>query len=171
MIRSQIIIDDISDHLPTCTVLENVNIGMKDKKKILSRKLNNSAITLMCNDLRSLNWDSYLEVQCSDDTNVNNVFDCVHNRICDSVNRHAPLKEKTVTGGKFKNEPWLTQGIRHSSQKLKKLYKLSLEKGSDPSVCEGYVLYRNCLNRVKIACKIQYFKSYCQTYKNNTKYW
>ena len=26
MLRSQIIIDDISDHLPTCVVLENVNI-------------------------------------------------------------------------------------------------------------------------------------------------
>lgn len=36
MVHSQIIVDDISDHLPTCVVLENINIGTKDKKQIVT---------------------------------------------------------------------------------------------------------------------------------------
>ena len=35
-LRSQILINDISDHLPTCTVIENVNIGSKEKRKIVT---------------------------------------------------------------------------------------------------------------------------------------
>ena len=46
-LKSQIIIDDISDHLPNCTILENVNMQMRDKKKILTRKINDKAITMI----------------------------------------------------------------------------------------------------------------------------
>ena len=39
MIRSQIIIDDISDHLQICVILENINIGAKERKRITTRKM------------------------------------------------------------------------------------------------------------------------------------
>ena len=78
------------------------------------------------------------------------------------------MKEKTVNIGKLKTEPWMITGIRRSSQKLKKFYKLYLKQGRDPCVRETYILYRNCLNKVKRACKVCYFKNHCQTYK---QYW
>ena len=64
--------------------------------------------------------------------------------MCDSVNKHVPMKEITVNIRKFKSEPWMMIGIKRSSQKFKKLYKLCLEQGRDSSVQETYVLYRNC---------------------------
>ena len=96
MIHSQIIIDDISDHLPTCVILENINIGVKDRKKIITRNMSKKAVNLICKDLNEVNWDSYISNNCSDTNNVNTVFNCVHNKICGSVNRYAPFKERTV---------------------------------------------------------------------------
>ena len=91
-LRSQILINDISDHLPTCTVLENVNIGLKEKRKIMTRNLTDKTINLIQNELQLINWDNYLETHCTDITNVDSVFNHVHNKICESVN----IKEKKL---------------------------------------------------------------------------
>ena len=112
MLRSQIIIDDISDHLPTCVILENINIGVKEKKKIVMRKMSKKAVNLICDELNKVNWDSYLLNNCSDTNNVNIVFSCIHNKICDSVNRYAPRKESTVQLQKCKSESWITNAIK-----------------------------------------------------------
>ena len=37
-LRSVILINDISDHLPTCTIFGNVNLGFKKKRKNLFSK-------------------------------------------------------------------------------------------------------------------------------------
>ena len=169
MTRSQIIIDDISDHLPTCVILENINIGVKERKKIITRKMSKKAINLICNDLNEVNWEWYISNDCNDNNNVNSVFNCIHTKICDSVNRHAPLKENTVKLRKFKSEPWITKGIKRSSMVLKNLYKKTLKEGCDDQIRETYILYRNCLNRIKRSCKMQYYQSKCNQYKNNTK--
>ena len=169
MTRSQIIIDDISDHLPTCVILENINIGVKERKKITTRKMSKKTINLICNDLNEVNWARYISNDCNDNDNVNSVFNCIHNKICDSVNRHAPLKEHTVKLRKFKSESWITKGIKRSSRVLKNLYKKTLKEGCDDQTRETYILYRNCLNRIKRTCKMQYFQSKCNQYKNNTK--
>ena len=112
MTCSQIIIDDISDHLPTCVILENINIGLKERKKIITRKMSKKAVNLIYNDLNEVNWDSYISNECSDTNNVNSVFNCIHSKMCDSVNGYAPLKEHTVKLRKFKSESWITNGIK-----------------------------------------------------------
>ena len=93
MIRSQIIIDDISDHLPTCVILENINIGAKERKRITTRIMSNSSINLIRKELGDVNWTSYISNYCNDSENVNTVFNCIHSKICDSVNKYAPLKK------------------------------------------------------------------------------
>ena len=97
------------------------------------------------------------------------VFNCIHNKICDTVNKYAPVKEKIVQMRKFKSESWITNGIKRTSRTLKSLYKKTLEIGNDQQTCETYVLYRNCLNHIKRSCKFQYFQSKCLQYKSNTK--
>ena len=142
MIRSQIIIDNISDHLPTCVIPENINIGVKERKRITMRKMSKRSINLICNDLSEVNWAWYISNNCNDSDNVNTVFNCIHNKICDSVNRHAPLKEHTVKIRNFKSESWITKGIKRSSMVLKKLYKKTLKEGCDDLTCETYVSLR-----------------------------
>ena len=131
--------------------------------------MSKKAINLICNDLNEVNWEWYISNDCNDSNNVNSVFNCIHTNICDSVNRHAPLKEHTVKLRKFKSESWITKGIKRSSMVLKNLYKKTLKEGCDDQTRETYILYRNCLNRIKRSCKMQYCQSKCNQYKNNTK--
>ena len=42
--------------------------------------------------------------------------------------------------GKLRHEPWMTSGLKRSSQKLKKLYKSYLKSGSTIDARETYVL-------------------------------
>ena len=155
MIRSQIIIDDISDHLPTCVILENINIGAKERKRITTRIMSKSSINLIRNELHDVNWASYISNYCNDSENVNTIFNCIHSKICDSVNKYAPLRECIVKIKKFKSESWITKGIKRSSIVLKNLYKKTLSVGCDDLMCKTYILYRNCLNRIKRTCKMQ----------------
>ena len=84
----------------------------------MTQNLTDKTINLIRNELQLINWDNYLETHCTDITNVDSVFNHVHNKICESVNKHAPIKEKTVNIGKPKREPWMTRGIKQSSQKF-----------------------------------------------------
>ena len=118
---------------------------------------------LIQKELQDINWSYYLETHCDNLCDVNCVSNIVHTKICDNINKHTPVKEITVNIGKLKNKPWMTPGIKHSSQKLKKLYKSYLKQGSTPDARETYVLYRNCLNKVKRSCKVRHFKNSCET--------
>ena len=120
-LKSQILINDISDHLPICTVIENVNIGVKEKRKIVTRKLTNGKLKLIQKELQDINWSNYLETHCNNLYDVNCVSNIVHTKICENINKHTPVKEITVNIGKLKNEPWMTPRIKRSSQKLKKI--------------------------------------------------
>ena len=86
----------------------------------MTQKLTDKTINLIQNELQFINWDNCLEILCTDTTNVDSVFNYVHNKICESVNKHAPMKIKIVNTSKLKSEPWMTSGIKHSSQKIKK---------------------------------------------------
>ena len=55
-LRSVILINDISDHLPTCTILENVKLGLKKKRKIYSRKITENNLSMIRNELSAINW-------------------------------------------------------------------------------------------------------------------
>ena len=129
-LRSQIIINDISDHLPICTVIENVNIGVKEKRKFVTRKITKHKMKLIQNELQCINWNNYLEKNCYDPNDVNCLTDSIHGKKCENIDKHAPLKEIIVNIGKLKSEPWMTPGLKRSSQKLKKLYRLYLKQGS-----------------------------------------
>ena len=168
-LKSQILINDISDHLPICTVIENINIGVKEKRKIVTRKITNGKLKLIQNELQFINWSNYLETHCDNPSDVNCITNVVHGQICENINKHVPLKEITVNIGKLKSKPWMTPGLKCSSQKLKKLYKLYLKQGSTPDTRETYVSYRNCLNKVKRYCKARHYKNSCETYKKQYK--
>ena len=112
-LRSKILINDISDHLPSCIVIENINIGSKDKK-IVTRKLNESKMKLIKKELQNVNWENCT----TKNGDINYLFENVHARICESINKHAPLREEIVNVGKLRHEPWMTSGLKRSSQKL-----------------------------------------------------
>ena len=168
-LRSVILINDISDHLPTCTILENVNLGKKKKKKIFSRKITKNSLSMIKNELSAINWETHLVRNGVNMTDVDSLFNCVHSKICNSIEKHAPVKERIVYEHCIKSEPWMTAGIKCSSRKLKSMYKATLKPSATINTRETYKLYRNCLNKLKRNCKAQYYKNHCKLYKKNTK--
>ena len=168
-LRSSILINDISDHLPICTILENANLGLKRKRKIMTHKITENSLNLIQNELLSVEWETYLPSKCTNTSNIDSMFNCVHDKICDSVNKHAPMKEKIVHECRLKSEPWMTLGIKRSSQKLRKMYKACLKPAVNSGIREAYILYRNCLNKLKRTCKLQYYRTHCEKYKKNTR--
>ena len=44
-----------------------------------------------------------------------------------------------------------------------------LKPGATKNTRETYILYRNCLNKLKRTCKVQYYKNHCKLYERNTK--
>ena len=168
-LRSVILINDISDHLPTCMILENVNLGKKKKRKIYSRKITENSLSMIRKELSAINWGTYLARNCVNMTDVDSLFNCVHGKICDSIDKNAPVKEKIVHEYAIKSEPWMTAGIKRSSKKLKTMYKAMLKPGATINTRETYKLYRNCLNKLKRTCKVQYYKNHCKLYKKNTR--
>ena len=121
------------------------------------------------NILADINWETYLTGNCANVSNVDSLFNCVHGKICDSIDKHAPVKQKIVHEHKIKSEPWMTVGIKRSLKKLKSMYKSMLKPGATINTRETYILYRNCLNKLKRTCKVQYYKNHCKLYKRNTK--
>ena len=104
-LRSVILINDISDHLPTCTILENVNLGLKKKKIIYSRKITENNLSMIRNELSAINWETYLAGNCANVSNVDSLFNCVYGKICDSIDKHAPVKKRLYMNIKSKVNP------------------------------------------------------------------
>ena len=155
-VSSYIIIDDMSDHLPIVMKLSDVQLAEKDKIVIESHDLRPKNVKLLKETINNHNWDELLSdvIPCNDQVRkvipqnvlVNDMFDRFHSKMLDMINEHVPLKVCTIISRKFRREPWLTNGFYMSIAKSKKLYKLSIRKGSTDSELEQYRHYRNCLN-------------------------
>ena len=161
-ITNRILIDDISDHLSTVTILENINYSVK-KKKITSRDTRSKQLKSPEKDL-TMKLNSVELIG-----NADKQFDTVHEIILNSLNKHCPIRDRLVSSSKIRREPWVTAGLIISSNKQRKLYQASIKHSAKPADVANYKNYRNILTKLKRTSKINYYKQKCQEYKNNTK--
>ena len=164
--QSTIIVDDLSDHLPCVTILENKINTKRSKKKIVSRDLRPKNITNLKQELQSLKY--------SEETtkNTNTYFEAFHSDLCKIIDKNCPIKEGMIPGHKFRNMPWLTSGLLKSMNRSKRLYQQHLSDPKDIQTEIKYKNYRNVLNKVKRAYKTKFYQEKCIEYKRNTtKLW
>ena len=100
-----LLIDDLSDHLPYLLSIENLDPDMNGFSTILSRKLTDTKMTNIKQDLASIDWSQLLSTK-SCQANYD-LFDTTMTNILD---KHAPILIKTQRE-KCKPEPWITKGI------------------------------------------------------------
>ena len=98
--------------------------GLKEPIKIESRKLTDPAIHSIRDDVNKENWTHLKELT------TNEAFYNLHNKIMTSLNKHAPVRTKTILKGKT-DEPWLTASLKCSISKQQSLYKITLEKNTN----------------------------------------
>ena len=161
-VESGLLINDCSDHLPCYAKLCDVMPGLKEPIKIETRKLTNPVINSIRDDLNKENWNKLSELTTDE------AFHDFHDKITTSLNRHAPIRTKTILKGKL-DEPWVTTSLKRSMSKQQFLYKKTLDKSCNETDRNKYKQYRNCLTKIKRFCKKDYYKNKCIEFKSNTR--
>ena len=127
--KSYVILDDISDHLPCLCVLTDIYPTKKKEHSYIKRRLNDKTISYIINDIEKTNWKETVgpKVSCEE------MFNNLHDRLTTTLNKHAP--EKIVkTKEKLISEPWLTKGLK----KCQKKQKLLIQKNTTRGKPNGY---------------------------------
>ena len=124
---SMIILDDISDHLPSLLLLKQTKIRNKTPIEFQGRKLNKLKFKSIRRSLNQVDWQGVFN---SSDCNQN--FNTFSRILEEKIEEIAPLKTIRISGRRRFLEPWLTTGIETSSRTCRQLYKKSLMKDTLP---------------------------------------
>ena len=157
-----VLVDDLSDHYPTLVVINNIEQCKKDKVKIVKRKMDSNSIETIKQDIHNIDWD------CIDSMNVNDAFDFFHSTLTNTIDKHCPKQEYSVSYGKIIRDPWVTKGLINSIRRQKTLYRKQLHT-SDPTDTTRYITYRNTLKKLLRRSKLSYFNNKCLEYKQNSR--
>ena len=83
---NKILVDDISDHLPSVVILENMNPSKHSKIEITSRDIRPKQIECLKKELMSVQET----ITSSGDTNEQ--FNEFHKIVMECINKHCPIK-------------------------------------------------------------------------------
>ena len=118
----------------------------------------------MDEEIRSYNWNEILANLDTEDS-----FTVLHDVVVRAFNTYMPEKTKRLGYKKVRNEPLITNGIKTSIAKQKKLYKMTIHGKCNPQPLEKYKAYRNMLQRIKRHAKTHYYRSRCKKFKNDSR--
>ena len=165
--ESNILIDNISDHLPTILVLRDMYTNRKDKVQIKSRDMHQSAIGVAVRYLQGIDWTEHINGPNYDD-NVSRI----HQTVIEILDEFIPETTQSVSYKKLRCEPWLTASIQTSTKKAKLLYKQTIKKNCNEHCLEKYKKYNQLLSKIRRNAKCCHYLKMCEKFKNNTsKLW
>ena len=75
-----------------------------------------------------------------DDANADQGFSKFHRILCETIDKHAPERNKRINPKKIIRDPWITSGIMKSLNKQRQMYKSQIK--GDVSTF-NYKNYRN----------------------------
>ena len=164
---SGLIVDDISDHLPSIVLMKQTRLTDKSPIEFDSRNLTDDKISRIKSELMHVDWNGTLN---NDDCSVNFENFCTKlNMIMDNI---APIKHIRISGKRRFVEPWMSTSLEIASRNNKKLYLETLRKDCPISTVEKYKTSRNLLNRLKRSAMKKYYATKCMEYRDNTtKLW
>ena len=102
---SRIIIDDISDHLPSLVKFNDQLQKTNTVKTITSRNLNEKNLTKIKDTLMTTDWSTIIT------ENVDESFDLFHNVLLKTLDNHAPIVTRKLSNKSYRREPWLTASL------------------------------------------------------------
>ena len=164
---SGLIVDDISDHLPSIVLMKQTHLTDKSPIEFDSRNLTDDKISRIKSKLMCVDWNGTLN---NDDCSVNFENFCTKlNMIMGNI---APIKHIRISGKRRFVEPWMSTSLEITSRNNKKLYLETLRKDCPTSTVEKYKNSRNLLNRLKRSAMKKYYATKCMEYRDNTtKLW
>ena len=161
---SNILINDISDHMPTVCVIRSLNTVKREPVVITSRDTRTKNVQALKAHLASYDWQHLLQSK-SVDTNLETLQGILQLKI----DRCTPVKSRTINYKQIRREPWVTAQLHQSIKKCKVLYSDAMKSPANVDLNERYKNYQRVLKRAIRAAKIVYHNNKCEEYKNNTK--
>ena len=122
---SCIIISDISDHLPTLTLLKQTRLTDARHLEFESHNLNENKIQELNTNLQEIDWNGHLT---SNDVSEN--FNRLHTIIKNTLDAKAPKRTVRISKKRKFTEPWMTTAIEEMARKKRSLYKRTLKRYS-----------------------------------------
>ena len=141
---SMVILDNISDHLPTVVLLKHSKLCDKTAIELQSRDLSDTKLTQIREKLNQQDWNGVLN---SEDCNQN--FNTFCHIVETKLNEIAPLKMMRISGKWCFQEPWLPTELETASRTCRKLYQNTPMKNCTEETLSNYKNYRNQYNRLK----------------------
>ena len=162
--NSCILLNDISDHLPSLTLLKQTKMLNKEPLEFISRNLNEKKLSQINEKLSNVDWVGTLRAQ-----DVNQNFSCLNNIINMTIDEIAPRHTVKVSPKHRFVEPWMTTSLERSANKKHCLYKKTLHVNCTQVDITNYKAYRNVYNRVKRRAQEQYYRQKALDFKKNTR--
>ena len=158
---SNILVNDISDHLPTICVLTSLVSCKKEPVRINSRDTRVRNLLALKTEIRDYDWSQLISDPCPSKN-----MDCVNSQLSDIIERCIPYKERRVNYRHLRREVWLTASLKLSIDRNKKLYAKMLKGECTKS---KYSTYNKVLRKTIRFAKVQFYQNMCSEYKTNTK--
>ena len=158
---SNILVNDISDHLPSVCVLTSLVSAKKEPIMIKSRDTRVRNLLALKSEIREYDWSQLISDPCPSKN-----MDCVNTQLTDIIDRCIPHKECRINHRHLRREVWLTASIKLSIDKNKKLYAKMLKGECAKS---KYSNYNKVLRKTIRFAKVQFYQNMCSEYKTHTK--
>ena len=124
-------------------------------------------------DFKNFDKDKFLQdlqmmenFDYAQDPNYN--YEKFQNHFLECLEKHAPLKKLSKRKEKMKRKPWINKEIIQCIRKRDKLYKEFI-KTKNPEWEAKYKTCRNKINHLVRTNKRNYYSSYFENFKSNSK--
>ena len=114
---ASILVEDMSDHLPTICVINSLTAAAREPLKICSRDTCPKNLRALKSQLDNHDWTTQLI-----DSSPSENMEQVHTVLTSTIDRCIPLGTRVVNLKHLRREPWLTSGIKISIDRNKRLY-------------------------------------------------
>ena len=165
LLKSKIIITDISDHLPViiCTGMHSIP-NTREPLIFKHRPMTNAQENEIVNSINSVNWNDLFN-NCS----INDAYNNFTTKLTEILDQQAPVKTVTIRHKCIINESWMTPGLMKSSRTRNKLYKKSIGQIKSHIYHTTYIQYRNAHNKLKRYARYSYYRDLLEKHRSDIR--
>ena len=161
--ESGILIDDISDHMPSICVIKSLKGVGKDVVQITSRDTRPRNLNALKTHLSNYDWANLLHT-----SDVNTSMTKLHNTLQEEIDHCIP-EVTSIRRKQVRRESWVTPILKRSIDKSKQLYHRVLKQTDDNELRKHYLAYKNTLKKTLQSAKRMFYQDKCKEFRQNTK--
>ena len=161
---SNVLIEDLSDHLPSVCVIKDANLSRKMPITINSRDTRKQNLAALKQSLSNVKWS---DLNGDDDVNLR--ANQLRDILVKKIDHFVPVKSHSIKYKNIRREPWVSAGILYSIKYSKKLYAKSIRANATSKTISDYKDYNKLLQKIKRVAKKSYYGEMCTRFKSNTK--